>query len=73
MCIALPQQILEQTVKCFQQVVGHPREKWLGETLQQCYHHPKFRYTIYKSSVSIANDTNCLAKVTAYYLKGKCE
>ena len=46
--IALPQQMLEETVKWFHQVMGHPREKWLRETLQQCYYHSKLRYTIDK-------------------------
>ena len=44
--IALPQQMLEETVKWFHQVMGHPREKRLRETLQQRYHHSKLRYTI---------------------------
>jgi hypothetical protein len=44
--IVLPQQMLEETVKWFHQVMGHTDEKRLRETLQQCYHHPKLRYTI---------------------------
>ena len=39
--IALPQQMLEETVKWFHQVMGHPGEKRLRETLQQCYYHSK--------------------------------
>ena len=46
--IALPQQMLEATVKWFHQVMGHPGEKCLCETLQQCYYHSKLRYTIDK-------------------------
>ena len=45
---ALPQQIMEQTVKWFNQVIGHLGEKRLHEKLQQRYHHPKLRYTIDK-------------------------
>jgi hypothetical protein len=37
--IALPQQMLEETVKWFIQVMGHPGEKRLHERLQQCYYH----------------------------------
>ena len=44
--IALPQQMLEETVRRFHQVMGHPGEKRLSETIQQRYHHPKLRYTI---------------------------
>ena len=39
--IALLQQMLEKTVKWFHQVMGHPGEKRLHETLQQRYHHSK--------------------------------
>jgi len=39
--IALPQQMLEETVKWFNQVTGHPGKKCLHETLQQRYHHLK--------------------------------
>ena len=46
--IALPQQMLEATVKWFHQVMGHPGEKRLRETLQQRYYHSKLRYTIDK-------------------------
>jgi hypothetical protein len=46
--IALPQQMLEETVKWFHQVMGHPGEKRLRETLQQRYYHSKLRYTIDK-------------------------
>jgi hypothetical protein len=46
--IALPQQMLEETVTWFHQVMGHPGEKRLCETLQQCYYHSKLRYTVDK-------------------------
>ena len=46
--IALPQQMLEETVKWFHQVMGHPGEKRLRQTLQQRYYHSKLRYTIDK-------------------------
>ena len=39
--IALPQQMLDETVKWFHQVMGHPGEKNLQDTLQQCYYHSK--------------------------------
>jgi hypothetical protein len=34
------------TIKWFHQVMRHPGEKWLCETLNQCYHHPKLCYHI---------------------------
>ena len=34
------------TVKWFHQVMEHPGEKRLPETLNQCYHHSKMRYHI---------------------------
>ena len=45
-CIALPQQMLEEIVKWFHQVMGHPGVQRLREALQQCYHHPKVQYTM---------------------------
>ena len=39
--IALPQQMLEETVKWFHQVMGYLGEKHLRETLQQRYYHSK--------------------------------
>jgi hypothetical protein len=36
------------TVKWFHQVMGHPGEKSLQETLNQCYYHPKLRSHIDK-------------------------
>ena len=44
--IALPEQMLEETVSWFHTVMGHPGEKRLRETLQQRYYHTKLRYTI---------------------------
>jgi len=38
--------MLEENVKWFHQVMGHPGLKHLHETLQQHYHHLKLRYTI---------------------------
>ena len=46
--IALPQQMLEATIKWFHQVMGHPGEKCLCQMFQQCYYHSKLRYTIDK-------------------------
>jgi len=39
--IDLPQQMLEETIKWFHQVMGNPGDKCLRETLQQHYHHSK--------------------------------
>jgi hypothetical protein len=36
------------TVKWFHQVMEHPGEKRLQDTLNQCYHHPKLHYHIEK-------------------------
>jgi hypothetical protein len=36
------------TVKLFHQVMGHPGEKRLQDTLNQCYYHPRLRYHIEK-------------------------
>ncbi len=44
----LPESIIVDTVKWFHQVMGHPGEKRLRETLNQRYHHPKLRYHIDK-------------------------
>ncbi len=44
--IALPEAMVVGTVKWFHQVMGHPGEKRLHETLNQHYHHPKFWYQI---------------------------
>jgi hypothetical protein len=44
----LPESMVVDTVKWFHQVMGHPGEKRLQETLSQCYHHPKLRYHIEK-------------------------
>ena len=38
--------MLEETVKWFHQVMGHPGEKQLRETLKLRYHHPQLRHTI---------------------------
>jgi hypothetical protein len=43
--IALPEALVVDTIKWFHQVMG-PGEKRLCETLNQCYHHPKFCYHI---------------------------
>jgi hypothetical protein len=46
--IALPESIIVDTVKWFHQVMEHPGEKRLQDTLNQCYHHPRLRYHIDK-------------------------
>jgi hypothetical protein len=46
--IALPESIVIDTVKWFHQVMGHPGEKRLQETLNQYYYHPRLRYHIDK-------------------------
>ncbi len=46
--IALPESMVVDTVKWFHQVMGHPGEKRLQETLNQCYHHPRLHYHIEK-------------------------
>ena len=43
--IALPESMLQDTVEWFHQLMGHPGEKRLRETLQQRYYHPQLRYT----------------------------
>ncbi len=40
--------MLEETIKWFHQVRGHPGDKLLHETLKQCYYHSKLQYTIDK-------------------------
>ena len=44
--IALPESMVVDTVKWFHQVMGHPGEKRLQETLNQNYYHPKLHYHI---------------------------
>jgi hypothetical protein len=46
--IALPKSMVVDTIKWFHQVMEHPGEKRLRETLNQCYHHPKLCYYIDK-------------------------
>ena len=46
--IALPEQMLEETVHWFHQVMGHPGMDCLQYTLQQRYHHYLLRHTIDK-------------------------
>jgi hypothetical protein len=46
--IALPESLVADTVKRLHQVMGHPGENGLRETLNQCYHHPKLCYHIDK-------------------------
>jgi hypothetical protein len=46
--IVLPESIVVDTVKWFHQVMGHPDEKILQETLNQRYHHPRLCYHIDK-------------------------
>ena len=38
--------MLDETVKWFRMVMGHPGEKRLRMTLQERYYHPKLQYTI---------------------------
>ncbi len=46
--IALPKSTVVDTIKWFNQVMGHLGEKRLRETLIQSYHHPKLHYHIDK-------------------------
>ncbi len=46
--IALPESMVVDTVKRFHQVMGHPGEKSLRDTLNQHYHHPRLYYHIDK-------------------------
>ena len=41
--IALPLNMLQPTIKWFHQVMGHPGQKRLRETLHQRYYHPQLR------------------------------
>jgi hypothetical protein len=42
----LPESMVSDTIKWFNQVMGHHGEKRLRETLNQRYHHPKLCYHI---------------------------
>ena len=44
--VALPESMLADTVKWFHQVMGHPSDRKLRDTLNQHYQHPKLRYHI---------------------------
>ena len=46
--IALPEQMLKETVAWFHQVMGHPGQDRLRNTIGQRYHHNQLRYTIDK-------------------------
>jgi hypothetical protein len=46
--IVVPESMVVDTVKWFHQVMGHPGEKRLRETLNQCCHHPRLCYHIEK-------------------------
>ena len=41
--IALPETMVLDMVKWFHQIMGHPGEKRLSESLKQQYHHPSLR------------------------------
>ncbi len=48
-CVAvLPESMVVDTVKWFHQVMGHPGEKRLRETLNQRNYYPRLRYHIDK-------------------------
>ena len=44
--IALPDQMVQPTIKWFHQVMGHPGQTRLNITLKQRYYHPKLRYFV---------------------------
>ena len=44
--IALADQMVQPTIKWFHEVMGHPGQSRLNETLRQRYHHHKLRYYI---------------------------
>ena len=44
--VALPEQMLTETVRWFHQVMGHPGSKRLTQTLQQRYYHPRLRQVV---------------------------
>ncbi len=44
----LTESMVVDTVKWFHQVIGHPGEKRLQETLNQRYYHPRLHYHIEK-------------------------
>jgi hypothetical protein len=53
--IALPESMVVDTVN---QVMGHPGEKRLQETLNQRYYHPRLRYHIDKLNCKISKSIN---------------
>jgi hypothetical protein len=67
-CIALPQQMLEQTIKWFHQVMGSPAEKHLHEALQ-----PSSDTPLTTSSMCIAKDIIFLARAMICYLNARCK
>ena len=44
--IALPEQMVPEVIRWFHQVLGHPDQTRLRETLQQRYYHPQLRRQI---------------------------
>ncbi len=46
--IALPESMVVDNVKWFHQVMGHPGERRLSKTLNQCYNHPRLCYHMQK-------------------------
>ena len=46
--VALPEQMLKETVQWFHQVMGHPGATRLTKTLQQRYYHPRLRGIVEK-------------------------
>eukprot|EP00804_Cyclotella_cryptica_P015823 CCRYP_006328-RE/>CCRYP_006328-RE protein AED:0.09 eAED:0.09 QI:0/-1/0/1/-1/1/1/0/883 len=44
--IAVPESMIPDTVQWFHQVMGHPDDRRLRDTLSQRYHHPKVRYHV---------------------------
>jgi hypothetical protein len=56
--IALPESMVVDTVKWSHQVMGHPGETRLQDTLNQHYHHPKLHYHIDKLKCKDAKNIN---------------
>ena len=71
--IALPQQMLEETVKWFHQVMGHLENNVCVKHFSNATITLDSDTLLTSSSVNIARDTNCQAKDMDCYQKGKCE
>jgi hypothetical protein len=71
--IALPESMVPEVISWFHQVLGHPGQTRLQETLQQRYHHPQMRGQIDKFRCEHCQRYKLAGKAMVYYQNVKFE